>query len=321
MAATVFIDGEAGTTGLQIRDRLSSRSDVTLLQLEDAVRKDAGARKEALNACDLAVLCLPDAAAREAVALIENNKVKVIDASTAYRTAGGWVYGFPELDQDQPARISAAGRVSNPGCYPTGAVALLHPLIASGLIPADHPITINAMSGYYGGGRQNIEAYEDAKAPHPVLTPLRSYGLALEHKHVEEMRTYAGLTHRPLFLPTEVRYSQGMLVQVPLNLWALPQPVTPADLHSCLAAWYADQTFVSVAALEETAAITHLGPEGLNGTNRMALYVFGNADRQQVVLVALLDNLGKGASGQAVQCLNLMLGLDADAGLTDSAIV
>lgn len=315
MAATVFIDGEAGTTGLQIRDRLSGRSDVALLQLDNAVRKDTAARKDALNACDLAVLCLPDAAAREAVALIDNNKVKVIDASTAHRTAEGWVYGFPELDSDQSARIADAGRVSNPGCYPTGAVALLHPLIASGLVPADHPISINAVSGYSGGGRQNIESYEDPNAANPVTTPLRSYGLALQHKHVPEMRKYAGLQHDPIFFPQEGRYSQGMLVQVPLNLWSLPKQVKPSYLHACLSSWYADQPFVTVAPVEDAAAMTHLGPEGLNGTNQMTLYVFGNEDREQAVLVALLDNLGKGASGQAVQCLNLMLGLDETAGL------
>lgn len=315
MTATIFIDGEAGTTGLQIRDRLVGRSDVTLLQLDDAVRKDAAARKDALNSCDVAVLCLPDDAAREAVALIENNDVKVIDASTAHRTADGWAYGFPELDADQSARIADAGRVSNPGCYPTGAVALLHPLIASGLIPADFPISINAVSGYSGGGRQNIAAYEDPNALNPVGTPLRSYGLALQHKHVPEMRKYAGLEHDPLFLPQEGRYSQGMLVQVPLNLWALERKVAPADLQECLSSWYVDRTFVSVAASEDVAQMTDLGPEGLNGTNQMTLHVFGNKDRQQVVLVALLDNLGKGASGQAVQCLNIMLGLDETSGL------
>lgn len=315
MAPTVFIDGEAGTTGLQIRERLTDRSDVALLHLHDAVRKDTTARKEALNSCDLAVLCLPDAAAREAVALIEDNNVKVIDASTAHRTADGWVYGFPELNQDQAARIAAAGRVSNPGCYPTGAVALLHPLIATGIVPADSPISINAVSGYSGGGRQNIENYEDPSTPNPVTTPLRSYGLALMHKHVPEMRKYTGLQHDPIFFPQEGRYSQGMLVQIPLNLWSLPKPVKPTNLHNCLSAWYANRPFVTVAPLEETSEMTHLGPEGLNGTNQMTLYVFGNEDREQVVLVALLDNLGKGASGQAVQCLNLMLGLDETAGL------
>ncbi len=315
MTATIFIDGEVGTTGLQIRDRLVDRSDVTLLQLDDAVRKDTAARKEALNSCDVAVLCLPDDAAREAIALIENNDVKVIDASTAHRTADGWAYGFPELDKDQSALIADAGRVSNPGCYPTGAVALLHPLIASGLIPAGFPISINAVSGYSGGGRQNIAAYEDPNAPNPVGTPMRSYGLALQHKHVPEMRKYAGLEHDPLFLPQEGRYSQGMLVQVPLNLWALDREVAPADLQECLSSWYADRTFVSVAAAEDAAQMTHLGPEGLNGTNQMTLHVFGNEDRKQAVLVALLDNLGKGASGQAVQCLNIMLGLEETSGL------
>ena len=315
MTATVFIDGEAGTTGLQIRDRLAGRSDVALLHLDDAVRKDAAARKEALNACDLAVLCLPDDAAREAVALIDNNKVKVIDASTAHRVADGWVYGFPELDADQGARIAAAGRVSNPGCYPTGAVALLHPLIVSGIIPADFPISINAVSGYSGGGKQNIAAYEDPSAPNPVTTPMRSYGLALKHKHVSEMRKYAGLEHDPLFLPQEGRYNQGMLVQVPLNLWALKDSVKPSDLQACLSSWYADSAFVSVAPAADVAAMTHLGPEGLNGTNEMTLHVFGNEDRGQAVLVALLDNLGKGAAGQAVQCLNLMRGLEETASL------
>ena len=315
MTATIFIDGEAGTTGLQIRDRLLSRSDVTLLQLDDAVRKDTLARKDALNSCDVAVLCLPDDAAREALALIENNDVKVIDASTAHRTADGWIYGFPELNAGQSARIADAGWVSNPGCYPTGAVALLHPLIASGLIPADFPISINAVSGYSGGGRQNIAAYEDLNAPNSIDTPIRSYGLALQHKHVPEMTKYTGLEHDPLFFPQEGRYSQGMLVQVPLNLWMLDRKVLPADLQECLSSWYSDRNFVSVASSEDVEQMAHLGPEGLNGTNRMALHVFGNKDRQQAVLVALLDNLGKGASGQAVQCLNIMLGLDETSGL------
>ncbi len=311
MTVRVFIDGEAGTTGLQIRNRLEDRADVTLLQVEEARRKDPEYRAAVMNEADLVVLCLPDAAAREAVGLIENPAVKLVDASSAHRTDADWVYGFPELDAAQAERIAAAQRVTNPGCYPTGAVGLIRPLIAAGLLPADFAVTVNAVSGYSGGGRQLIETYEGGEQ----TLAFSAYGLTLEHKHTEEMRVHAGLDERPLFMPSVGNYRQGMLVQVPLQLWALPGDLTSAGLREALADHYRGQAFVSVASLRESDEIARLGPEGLNGTNEMRLFVFGNDNRRQAVLVALLDNLGKGASGAAVQNLNLMLGLVPESGL------
>ncbi len=315
MTVRVFIDGEAGTTGLQIRARLAPRPDLELLRVPEARRKDRDARAELLNAADLVILCLPDAAAREAVSLIENPEVRVVDASTAHRVDPGWVYGLPELDAGQAARIAGAKRVSNPGCYPTGTISLIRPLVAAGLVPADFPVTVNAVSGYSGGGRKLIEAFEDPAAPDAIASAHYAYGLGLEHKHVEEMRLHSGLDHRPLFVPSVGRFRQGMMVQVPLQLWALPGEPGVADLHEVLAAHYRDQAFVSVAALEESADTAQLDPEALNGTNDMRLYVFGNQAQGQALLAAVLDNLGKGASGAAVQNMNLMLGLEPTAGL------
>jgi N-acetyl-gamma-glutamyl-phosphate reductase len=316
MTATIFIDGEAGTTGLRIRERLAQRGDIALLHLADADRKDPGARADALNAADVSILCLPDDAARDAVAMIGNNDARVIDASTAHRTAPGWTYGFPELDGAQTGRIAGAGRVANPGCYAVGAVSILHPLIAAGLLEADFPATINAVSGYTGGGRSMIDSYENPDAKNPVSSTFRLYALGLEHKHVEEMRVHSALTHRPLFVPSVGNYAQGMIVSVPLQLWALPGTPTPAKLHAALADYYAGRRFVSVAPLEETASLAYLDPEDVNDTNRMRIYVFGNEQRGQTMIAALLDNLGKGASGQAVQNLNIMLGVDEGEGLT-----
>ncbi len=315
MTARVFIDGEAGTTGLQIRARLEARADVRLIRLAEAERKDRAARARALNEADLAILCLPDAAAREAVALIENPEVRVIDASTAHRTDPDWTYGFPEMDAAQAAAVAASKRVSNPGCYPTGAIALIRPLISAGLLPADFPVTVNAVSGYSGGGKGLILRYEEAGAPDHLSNAYRAYGLRLAHKHLPEMRLHGGLDQAPLFIPAVGNYRQGMLVQVPLQLWALPEKPSPDTIRALLADHYAGQDFVSVATAEETAAREDLDPEGLNGTNAMRLYVFDNAAGDQALLAAVLDNLGKGASGAAVQNMNLMLGLDPQAGL------
>jgi N-acetyl-gamma-glutamyl-phosphate reductase len=325
MAARVFIDGEAGTTGLQIRDRLVGRRDIELVSIDPARRKDAAARAELLNSVDVVILCLPDDAAREAVALITNPAVKVIDASTAHRVATGWTYGFPEHAPGWRQRIVEASRVSNPGCYSTGSIALLAPLVRAGLLPADWPVTINAISGYSGGGRGLIEEFAEP-APDGRTDDYRVYALGLTHKHVPEITDRAGLAHAPVFSPAVGRYAQGMIVQVPLPLWALPGQPTPAALRDALAAAYAGERFVTVADEAETKAlqklrgpaggyVPDLDPEALNGTNRMKLYVFGNDGAQQAILLALFDNLGKGASGAAVQNMNLMLGLDEAAGL------
>jgi len=265
------------------------------------------------------ILCLPDAAAREAVALIESPAVRVIDASTAHRVAEGWDFGFPELTPGHAGRIAASRRVANPGCYSTGMIALVRPLVEAGLLPAAAPVTVNAVSGYSGGGRKLIEAFESAGSPEHTEAAVYSYALGLEHKHVPEMRRHALLEQPPLFVPSVGRFRQGMLVQVPLQLWALPGSPTPGLLRAALADWYrarsGGQRFVQVASEAECRETERLDPEALNGSNDMKLYVLGNEARRQALLVALLDNLGKGASGAAVQNMNLMLDLSPDAGL------
>lgn len=310
MTTKVFIDGEAGTTGLQIRARLDKRDDLDFISLGEEKRKDAGARREALNAADIVILCLPDDAAKEAVSLIDNKATRVIDASTAHRVAPGWVYGFPEMSSEQRQAISGAARVTNPGCYPTGAIALVKPLVDAGLVPKGWPLTVNAVSGYSGGGKQMIAEFEDEASPAHTREAFRAYALGLAHKHVPEMQANMGLDHPPLFAPAVGRYAQGMIVEVPLQLWALPSAPTVGEVHETLAAAYDGARFVSVASPDESAAMTKLDPEGLNGSNELKLFVFGNEKTKQAMLVALLDNLGKGASGQAVQCLNIMIGAD-----------
>ena len=309
MTHPIFIDGEAGTTGLEIRERLDARADLALILLGDR-RRDVEARREALNSADAVILCLPDDAAKEAVAMIDNPTVRVIDASTAYRVDPAWTYGFAEMAAGQAEKIAGATRVSNPGCYPTGFIGLVRPLVSAGIIPAGWPVTVNAVSGYSGGGKAMIAEFEAGGAG-----AFRAYGLTLKHKHVPEMTLHAGLERPVLFAPAVGAYRQGMLVEVPLHLSALPGSPSVEVVHGALAEAYAGCRFVEVAELEATEAMTGIDPEGLNGTNRMRLHVFGDRGGEQVRLVALLDNLGKGASGAAVQNLNLMLALKEDTGL------
>jgi N-acetyl-gamma-glutamyl-phosphate reductase len=315
MVATVFIDGEVGTTGLQIRQRLSDRRDLKVVAIDPAERKLTDARRRHLNAADVAILCLPDDAAREAVGLIDNPDTRVIDASTAHRTSSGWTFGFPEMAVGQREAIVGAKRVSNPGCWSTAFIALVRPLVEAGLIPRDWPLTVHGVSGYSGGGKAMIAEFEAAPGEGPAAPPFRAYGLAMGHKHLPEMRQYTGLAHIPVFSPAVGRYFKGMAVEAPLPLYALPARPRLADIHEALVGAYGECGFVEVAPLAQSAEIRAIEPESLNGTNRMRLYVFGTDDPGQARLIAVLDNLGKGASGAAVQNLNLMLGLPEGAGL------
>lgn len=310
----VFIDGEAGTTGLQIAERLRQRTDLTVLRIDEARRKDAEARARLLEEADVSILCLPDDAAREAVAMA-GDRCRILDASTAYRVDPDWVYGLPELTPDSRAAIAGADRVSNPGCYPQGFVLLTRPLIDAGVLPRDLPLRLHAVSGYSGGGRALIETYQGFDEQTRERFASRAYGLTLAHKHVPEMQRYSGTSHAPLFAPMVGDYYQGMLVNVPLFTRELTGAPTPEDLHGLLADRYRDEPFVRVLPVGAPGSLdgNFLDATALNGTNRIELMVFGHAE--QVLLVARLDNLGKGASGAAVQNLNLMLGVDETTGL------
>ena len=312
MTTQVFVDGGVGTTGIEIADRLAGRPELSLIRLDEKDRKDARARRDALNAADVVILCLPDDAAREAVALIDNDRTCVIDASTAHRVADGWTYGFPELEPGHREKLAASRFVANPGCWPTGFLALVRPLTLAGLLPADWPVTVSGASGYSGGGKAMIAEYEGANG---APTALRAYGLGLAHKHVPEMTRCSGLTHAPLFAPAVANAYRGMLVEVPLQLRAMPGSPTLADVHAALASAYAGSPIVSVAALADSDAMGKIDLEQVGATDRLQLFVFGNAAAGQARLVAALDNLGKGAAGAAVQNLNILAGLPETAGL------
>jgi N-acetyl-gamma-glutamyl-phosphate reductase len=311
MALKVFIDGAAGTTGLEIRERLRGRKDIDLVQLGEKSRKEASARSAALNDADVAILCLPDGAAREAVTLIENPRVRVIDPSTAHRVEAGWVFGFPELERKRREELRHAMRVTNPGCYSTGFLAIARPLVRHGIIPPDWPAICYAVSGYSGGGRSMIAEFEDEHAPETF----RTYGLNLEHKHVEEMRHHAGLVHRPVFAPSVGRFYRGMLVEIPLPLWALPGNPSVSAVHAALADSYRGEPLIEVVSPETAATQRTLDAEELKNTDRLKLYVFGNEARREARVAAVLDNLGKGAAGACVQNLNAMMGWPETTGL------
>lgn len=305
MAPRIFIDGEHGTTGLQIRTRMAGRSDVELLSIPEAERRNAAMREDLLNAADIAILCLPDAASREAVAMLAgNNSVRIIDTSTAHRVDPSWAYGFAELDREQAGRIASARYVANPGCYPTGAIALLRPLRDAGLLPDDYPVTVNAVSGYTGGGKELIAQMEDASRPDHIDAPHFLYGLDLAHKHLPEMQHYGRLARTPIFAPSVGRFAQGMIAQVPLHL---DDGQTGESVHAALTAHYSGQDIVTVVPLAAARALKRIDPTELVGSDSMKLYVFEAKGTGRINLVALLDNLGKGASGAAVQNMDLML--------------
>lgn len=308
MTAKIFIDGEHGTTGLQIRTRMAGRRDVELLSIPEAERRNAALREDLLNSADIAILCLPDDASKEAVKMVAgNNNVRIIDTSTAFRVAPDWAYGFAEMDKAQGDKIRSARFVANPGCYPTGAIGLIRPLRAAGILPDGYPVTVNAVSGYTGGGKQLIAQMEDENHPEAIGANNFLYGLTLKHKHVPEMKTHGLLDRAPLFSPSVGRFAQGMIVQLPLFLDELKAGTTIESIHQALVAHYAGQDIVTIVPLDVSAKLPRIDAEELVGQDTMKLYVFGTEGGPHVNLVAVLDNLGKGASGAAVQNMDLML--------------
>ena len=308
MKPKIFIDGEHGTTGLQIRSRMAGRADVELLSIPEAERRNAAMREDLLNSADIAILCLPDDASKQAVTMLAgNNGVRIIDTSTAYRVAPDWAYGFAEMDKEQAQKIRDARLVANPGCYPTGAIGLIRPLRQAGILPEDYPVSVNAVSGYTGGGKQMIAQMEDPANPDPISSPHFLYAMPLKHKHVPEMRAHGLLARSPIFSPSVGRFPQGMIVQVPLFLDGLQDGATLESIHAALSAHYAGQDIVTVVPLEDSAKLARVDAVELAGKDTMKLFVFGTPGGEQVNLVALLDNLGKGASGAAVQNMDLML--------------
>ncbi len=306
MAAKIFIDGEHGTTGLQIRTRLADRRDIELLSIPEAERRNASMREDMLNSADISILCLPDDASKEAVSMVSgNNKVRIIDTSTAFRIHPDWAYGFAEMDKDQAEKVRSARFVANPGCYPTGAIALIRPLRAAGILPDGYPVSVNAVSGYTGGGKQMIAQMEDQSREDAISANNFLYGLTLKHKHVPEMKSHGLLDRAPLFSPSVGRFPQGMIVQVPLFAANLKDGTTVEAVHAALTQHYAGQDIVKVVPLEESKSIARIDAEELANQDIMKLHVFGNAEH--INLVAILDNLGKGASGAAVQNMELML--------------
>lgn len=311
MTLSVFIDGGHGTTGLEIRERLSERPEIAFVTLDDERRKDANARLDALNQADIAILCLPDDAARDAVAMVGDGDTKIIDASTAHRISPGWTYGFPEWEPDHRDVIAASNRVGNPGCYAQTFVALTHPLVLAGMLPANAPVCLNATSGYSGGGRAMIEEFENGTA----LTAFRNYALTLNHKHLPEMQRHSGLDTPPLFSPSVANLYRGMLVEIPLHLSQMKAGTTPGDMRRALADHYADSRLINVLDEAESAALGAVTIERCVATDRMDILLFANPELGQVRLCAVLDNLGKGAAGAAVQNLNIMGGFDEYSGL------
>ena len=314
MKTKIFIDGKEGTTGLQIFERFEKRDDLDILLIDEDKRKDVSERARLINESDIIFLCLPDAAAVEAVGLVANDKVRIIDASTAHRTNPAWDYGFPELSAKHREAIRNSKRVANPGCYASGFISLVYPLVQAGILGEDYPLTAHAVSGYSGGGKKMIAAIEGADKTKEMASP-RQYALPQAHKHLPEMQTVCGLKHRPMFNPIVDDYYAGMVVSVPLVTRALAKKVTPKDVHEILSAHYEGQRFVKVMELfgKETLPDGFLAANTLEGTNDMQLFVFGNDE--QILLCSRLDNLGKGASGAAVQCLNIMMGIDETTGL------